>query len=77
MAIITVPYRTREDGVALVRTYSDRGVMIERDGIRYAEAVDPEEYGRTYTETDEPINAEWSVSEEDYKAALRQFGVSI
>lgn len=77
MAIIVEPYRTREDGVKLIRTYSDRGVMIEREGIRYAEAIDPEEYGRTYVETDEPINAEWSVSEADYQAALRQFGVEI
>ena len=75
--IIVETYSTREDGVKLVHTYSDRGVMIEREGIRYAEAIDPEEFGRTYTETDEPINAEWGVSEEDYKAALRQFGVSI
>jgi hypothetical protein len=29
--------------------------MIERDGIRYAEAVDPAEFGREYTETDEKI----------------------
>lgn len=35
-----------------VRTYSDSGYMIERDGIRYEEAIDPAETGRTYTETD-------------------------
>lgn len=53
--IITEYFRTRVDGVVLMRTYSDRGMMIERDGVRYCEAVDPAELGRQYTETDEPI----------------------
>ena len=53
--IVTEYYMTREDGVVLNRTYSDLGMMIERDGVRYSEAVDPAELGRTYTETDEPI----------------------
>ena len=53
--IITEYFRTREDGVVLNRTYSDLNVMIERDGVRYSEAIDPAELGRTYTETDEPI----------------------
>ncbi len=43
------------DGRAYTRTYSDAGILIERDGARYEEAVDPAELGRTYTETDEPI----------------------
>lgn len=55
MAIITEYFMTRDDGVVLNRTYSDLGMMIERDGVRYSEAVDPAELGRTYTETDEPI----------------------
>ena len=53
--IITEYFRTREDGVVLDRTYSDIGMMIERDGIRYCEAIDPAELNRQYTETDEPI----------------------
>ena len=53
--IITEYYRTREDGVILNRTYSDAGYMIEREGIRYSEAIDPAELNRQYTETDEPI----------------------
>ena len=36
----------------LVRTYSDIGKYILRDGVRYAEAIDPEGSGRTYEETD-------------------------
>ena len=51
----------RYDGIDLYRTYSDAGYYIERDGIRYEEAIDPEASGRVYTETDELI----PVPEED------------
>jgi hypothetical protein len=50
--IVTEDYKVREDGVLLVRTYSDAGKMIERDGVTYEAAVDPAELGRIYTETD-------------------------
>lgn len=55
MAIVTEYYKTREDGVVLNRTYSDKGMLIERDGVRYSEAIDPAEFGREYIETDEKI----------------------
>lgn len=35
-----------------VRTYSDAGRYVVRDGVEYGEACDPAEYGRTYTEGD-------------------------
>ena len=35
-----------------IRTYSDTGRYVVRDGISYSEACDPAEYGRTYTEGD-------------------------
>ena len=38
-----------------IKTYSDEGYMVERDGVRYSEAIDPAEFGRTYIETDEKI----------------------
>lgn len=37
------------------RTWSDVRRMIERDGVRYEEAIDPSELERVYTETDEII----------------------
>ena len=40
-----------------IRTYSDSGYMIH-GGVPesdYAEAIDPAEFGRTYTETNIPI----------------------
>jgi hypothetical protein len=46
------------NGRAFVKTYSDNGMMVERDGVRYSEAIDPAEFGRVYTETDEPIEKE-------------------
>lgn len=68
MTIVTKFYRTREDGVVLNRTFSDTGYMIERDGIRYSEAIDPAELNRQYTETDEPIEPVEELSEVEEKA---------
>ena len=53
--IKTEYYKTRDDGVVLNRTYSDKGMMIERDGVLYSEAVDPAEEKRGYRETDVPV----------------------
>lgn len=64
MAIVTEYYRTREDGVVLNRTYSDTEMMIERDGVRYSEAIDPADLGRVYTETEEPIELEEETEKE-------------
>lgn len=55
------------NGKSFVRTFSDSGFMVERDGIRYSEAIDPAELGRTYTETDEPVDGE-ELSETEQKA---------
>lgn len=54
--IITEYYKTRSDGVVLNRTFSDLNMMIEREGVRYCEAIDPAELNRVYIETDEPID---------------------
>ena len=50
------------------KTYSDSGFMVERDGVQYSEAIDPAEFGRTYTETDIPIEGE-GASDTEQKAA--------
>lgn len=67
--IVTEYYKTRADGVVLNRTYSDSGYMIERDGGRYSEAIDPADMGRTYTETDERIPYDVDMTEIEQKAA--------
>ena len=48
----------RLNGVDYTRTYSDRGMMIEREGLVYSEAIDPLGSGRTYSETDTPVPKE-------------------
>jgi hypothetical protein len=65
------------NGRDFIKTYSDAGYMVERDGVRYAEAIDPAEFGRTYIETDEPIEPETTdeATEADYLNALNELGV--
>ena len=41
------------NGTDYIHTYSDTGYMIERDGVRYSDAIDPVDSGREYEETDE------------------------
>ena len=81
MAIVTEFYTTRADGVRLVRTYSDSGYAIERDGIEYGEAIDPEELGRVYTETDKLIEeeneTEYGISEEAYNKIIDDYTLSL
>ena len=66
------------NGKAFIKTYSDTGYMVEREGVRYGEAIDPAEFNRIYTETDELIEGETDeATEADYQAALRDMGVDI
>lgn len=58
------------------KNYSDSGYYIERDGVRYSEAIDPAELGRTYTETDEPIEEEADLTVTDALAMLGEMGVN-
>ena len=57
------------NGRTVIKTYSDRGCMVERDGVCYSEAIDPAEFGRTYTETDERIPYEEQTEVEQKAAA--------
>lgn len=59
------------NGKSFIRTYSSTGYMIERDGIRYSEAIDPAEFNRVYTETDELIETDPTepTTETEQKAA--------
>lgn len=54
-----------KDGRSFTRTYSDRGMYVH-GGVPeadYDEATDPTEFGRTYTETDIPIEGDTSAEE--------------
>lgn len=63
MAIIQEHFTLNEQD--FIRTYSDKGVMIHGGSPEgdYAEACDPAEFGRTYTETDIPIEGESDAEE--------------
>ena len=66
------------NGKTFVRTCSDNGYMVEREGIRYVEAIDPAEFGRVYTETDERVEGYTEdATAEDYEAALAEMGVKV
>ena len=58
-------YKTREDGVNLIRTYSDENKYIKQveTGNEYTEAIDVEPLRYTYVETDKAIEVVEEVSD--------------
>lgn len=52
------------NGKDFLHTYSDSGMLIERDGVMYSDAIDPIESGRTYTES--------SMSIEEYNSIMAE-----
>lgn len=52
--IIKLDSRTK-DSDYLVRTYSDAGFYIERDGVQYWDAIDLPQFNYQYTETNIPL----------------------
>ena len=59
------------------KTYSDSGFMVERENVQYSEAIDPAEFGRTYTETDIPIEGEGDLTVTDALEMLSEMGVDV
>lgn len=51
---------TKIKGRDFIKTYSDKNLIIERDGVEYEQAYDLKELAedRIYTETDKPIEEE-------------------
>lgn len=60
--IVTEQYTVNDR--AFIRTTSDIGCFIVRDGIEYVEACDPAELGRTYTEGNPIPDDEYAVDAE-------------
>lgn len=56
-----------------VRNYSSLGYFIERDGMKFAEAIDPVGSDRVYVE----VETDKEATEEDYLAALAKLGVEV
>jgi len=48
----------------LVRAYSNLGMMIERNGELYCDAIDPKSENRVYSETDILIETEEFIGED-------------
>lgn len=74
--VIYEDYGTNKLGVELVRAYSDAGYFIEREEVMYAEAIDPKNLDRKYTETDIAIEDDEATAE-DYETALQEVGVEL
>lgn len=53
------------NGRDFIRTYSDAGCYVVRDGIAYSEACDPADFGRTYTEGDKMSPEDLAVQAEE------------
>ena len=73
-------YKTREDGVELFLTFSDADMMIRKVSTNevYAKAIDIENSGFTYTETDIPIEEDTGeLTVDDTLAMLNELGVDI
>ena len=53
-------------GKQFIRTYSDKGMYIHGGSPEadYSEALDPADLGRTYTETDIPVEGDEATAEE-------------
>ena len=60
------------NGVQFQRTWSDAIYLIERDGAKYSEAVDPIGIERTYTETNEPIDSQNDITSDEFLSMLEE-----
>lgn len=65
------------NGKEYMRTYSDEGRYVVRDGVEYGEAIDPIGSMRAYYEGDVmPTDEGDEATEQDYLNALNELGVN-
>lgn len=60
------------NGIQFQKTFSDANYLIERDGAKYSEAVDPIDIERTYTETNEPIDPQDNITGDEILSMLEE-----
>ena len=60
------------NGVQCQKTWSDANYLIERDGAKYSEAIDPIGIARTYIETNEPIDLQDTVTGDEILSMLEE-----
>ena len=60
------------NGIQFQKTWSDANYLIERDGAKYSEAVDPIDVKRTYTETNEQIDPQDNITGDEILSMLEE-----
>ena len=60
------------NGVQFQKTWSDANYLIECDGAKYSEAIDPIDIERTYTETNEPIDSQNDITSDEFLSMLEE-----
>ena len=60
------------NGVQFQKTWSDANYLIERDGAKYSEAVDPIGVERIYTETNESIDSQNDITSDEFLSMLEE-----
>ena len=60
------------NGVQFQKAWSDANYLIERDGAKYSEAVDPMGVERIYTETTEPIDTQNDITSDEFLSMLEE-----
>lgn len=60
------------NGIQFQRTWSNANYLIERDGAKYSEAVDPIDVKRTYTETNELIDSQDNITGDEILSMLEE-----
>lgn len=78
MAVIREYYMTRNDGVKIFLSYSDKDVYIRKEGtdLTDVEMYDVEDAHFVYVETDTPIETEAELTVADALAMLGEMGVN-
>ena len=60
------------NGIQFQRTWSDANYLIEREGAKYSEAIDPIDIERTYTETNELISPQEDITGDEILSMLEE-----
>ena len=60
------------NGAQFQKTWSDANYLIEREGAKYSEAIDPIDIERTYTETNELISPQEDITGDEVLSMLEE-----
>ena len=60
------------NNVQFQKTWSDANYLIEREGAKYSEAIDPIDIERIYTETAEQIDSQDNITGDEILSMLEE-----